>query len=88
MEWEGLFTLLHLSLQIGQNVEVTESGACCDVLNLWSVVLLSGTSLLGCSLLLLTLRILESAAVREDDALRVLVELNNFEGQNLTLSSL
>ena len=24
MEWEGLFTLLHLSLQIGQNVEVTE----------------------------------------------------------------
>lgn len=81
----GLLSLLHLSLQLCEYVDVTQCGAGSDILNLWSIVLLGSTCLLGSSLLLLTLRILEGTAVRQDDALRVLVELNNLEGE-LSLS--
>ena len=84
----GLLTLLHLSLQLCEYVDVAERGAGCNVLNLWSVVLLRSTSLLGGSTLLLTGGILEGAAVAEDDTLAVLVELNDLEGQNLTLNGL
>ena len=87
VEWGRLLTLLHLCLQLSEYVDVAQRCAGSNVLNLRSVVLRS-TSLLGCSLLLLTLRILEGAAVRQDDALRVLVELDNLEGQRLTLNGL
>ena len=83
-----LFTLFHLGFQLSQNIEVTKRCACGNVLNLWRLVLLGNAGLLGGSLLLLTLRILEGAAVREDDALRILVELNHLEGQRLTLNGL
>ncbi len=90
VEWgKLLILLLHLSLQLSEYVEVTKCGACCNVLNLWSLVLLSAwSSLLGGSLLLLTSGILEGAAVREDDTLRILVELNHLEWECLTSLSL
>ena len=84
---ERLLALLHLSLQIGQNVQVAQSGACGYVLNLRSIVLLGSTSLLLSSLLL-TLRILEGAAVAQDDALAVLVELDHLELELLALLGL
>lgn len=86
-EWGRLLALLHLSLQLSEYVDVAQCGAGSNVLNLWSIALRSA-GLLGSGLLLLTLRILEGAAVREDDALRILVELDNLEGQCLTLNGL
>ena len=83
----GLLTFLHLSLQLSEYVDVAERCAGCNVLNLWSVVLRSAGLLSG-STLLLASGILEGAAVAEDDALAVLVELNNLEGQNLALNGL
>ena len=86
---KGLLALLfHLSLQLCEYVEITESGACCNVLNLRSLFLLGTRSLLGSSLLLLTSGILESTAVRENDTLAVLVELNHLELECLTSLSL
>ena len=82
-----LFAFLHLSLQLSQNVDVAKCCAGSNILDLWSVSLWSAC-LLSSSLLLLTLRILEGTAVREDDALAVLIELDNLEGQNLTSLSL
>ena len=83
-----LALLLHLSLQLCEYVEITESGACCNVLNLWRLFLLGTGSLLGGCLLLLTSGILEGTAVREDNALAVLGELNHLELECLTSLSL
>ena len=83
----GLLTFLHLSLQLSEYVDVAKRCAGCNVLNLRSVVLRSAGLLSG-STLLLASGILEGAAVAEDDALAVLVELDNLEGQNLTLNGL
>ena len=88
MEWGRLLTLLHLSLQLSEYVDVAECGAGSNVLNLGSIVLLRSTGLLSGSLLLLTSGILEGAAVREDNALRIHVELDNLERQSLTLNGL
>ncbi len=68
-------TFLKLSLQLSQSVDVTQCGAGGNVLDLRSLVLLGSASLLGSSLLLLTSGILEGTAVRENDTLAVLVEL-------------
>ena len=84
-----LLTLFHLGLQLSEHVYVAQCGAGSHVLNLRSLFLLgTWSSLLGGSLLLLTSRILEGTAVREDDTLAVLVELNHLEGQCLTSLSL
>ena len=89
MKWSGdLLTLLHLSLQLSEHVNVAKRCAGCNVLNLRSIVLLRSTGLLGGSTLLLTGGILEGAAVAENNALAVLVELDDLEGQNLTLLGL
>ena len=84
----GLLTLLHLSLQLSEYVDIAKRGAGSNVLNLWSVVLLSGAGLLSGSTLLLASGILEGTAVAEDDALAVLVELDDLEGPCLTLNGL
>ena len=87
----GLLALLHLSLQFSQSVDVAQCGAGSNVLDLRCVVLLGAAGLLSGSssgLLLLTSGILEGTAVREDDALRILVELNHLERQGLTESGL
>ena len=84
-----LLTLLHLSFQVSEYIEVAKSGACSNILNLRSfILLLTGSGCLASSTFLFTLCILEGAAVREDDTLAVLVELNNLEGQFLALLSL
>ena len=86
---KGLLALLfHLSLQLCEYVEITESGAGCNVLNLWRLFLLSTRSLLSGCLLLLTSGILEGTAVRKDDTLAVLVELDHLELECLTSLSL
>lgn len=82
-----LFALFHLSFQLSQNVDVTK---CCGgrlILNLDSVLFLC-TRFLVCCLSFLTLYIFECAAVRQDNALAVLVELDYLERKFLTQSGL
>ena len=93
MTGSGLLALLHLCLQLCEHVEVAESGRSGHVLNLRSVFLLGGTRcsgsiLAGGSALLVTCGILEGAAVAENDTFRLLVELNDLEGQLLACNSL
>ena len=70
-----LFILVFKSvLQVGKSVDITESSAGCLVLDSRSRILF-----LLYNLLCLALSVFESAAVREDDAVSVLVEFNYLE---------
>ena len=85
---DGLF--LHGSLEGCESFVVAEAGRCSLVLDGGSFLALS--LLGGGSCLLLgtsfgTLNIFEGAAVAEDDALAVLVELNHLEGEGFALNS-
>ena len=79
---QGLFALLHLSLEGSQSIVVAERVGCNLVLDGGSGFFLLGSlGTLGLALCagFGTLGILEGAAVGEDDALAVLVELDNLE---------
>ena len=81
-----LFTLFHLSLQCSKSVDVTESCRCSNVVDC-SCLFLLGCLLAWC-LLWLFLHILECAAVRKDDTLCFLNELDNLELELLAQLSL
>ena len=83
----GLLALFELSLQFSQCVEVAKRGAGSNVLDGGSGFLLR-SSLAGSGLLHVVLTLFESTAVREDDTLGLLHELNHLELELLTRLSL
>ena len=83
-----LFAFFHFSLQLSQSIEVAQRRAGSHVVDGRSFVLLGRTLGSARSLLHVVLTLFEGAAVREDDALGLLDELNHLEGQLLVELSL
>ena len=85
--WKLLFTFLHVSLQLSEHIKVAERSTSLHVVDDRSVILLARTCVVT-MLTRLIVTLLKRTAVREDDTVRILVELNHLERQLLTELSL